>query len=186
MLTWSGSSDESLRRENESLRLRVTQLEQTLNCLNPGSPSSITATVASSYPDGRAANGVIEQAGSIDAPFPTGSMILAPSGELGLNTEATFYRPVDMRDNSNHTELDSTSDLLDILGVGLPGYLAPHLPFPISADHHQHLINLCFDHQLSFGLNAFKFNFIEAMNRDATKSGLYYSPALHLACLGVG
>lgn len=70
--------------------------------------------------------------------------------------------------------------------VNRPGYLAPYLPFPLAPEHHTALIDLCFSHMLSFGMNSFKDKFITEMRQDPMGKTAYFSPMLHLAVLGVG
>ncbi|KAI5480127.1 hypothetical protein MNV49_001787 [Pseudohyphozyma bogoriensis] len=160
-----------------ALRKRILELEEELSSLRLASglpqPSNLVA--------GRSDPPV--DVGST-APFPTGNLHLFPSGELGVRPEATFYRVKDTK--RDDVEGPSTFRSLESTPQGVPGHLAPYLPFPIEAEHHRYLIDLCFDCMLSFGLNVFKDKFVEAMDHNATVKSLNFSPALHLVCLSIG
>lgn len=94
-------------------------------------------------------------------PFGTGRLVLAPTGNLHLYPAATFYSPAHL--------VPDWQKALDALVSHPPnrrGYLAPYLPFPLDPAHHARLIDLCFAHLLSFGVNSFQDRFMQEMEAD--------------------
>ncbi|ORY27097.1 hypothetical protein BCR39DRAFT_539242 [Naematelia encephala] len=114
-------------------------------------------------------------------PFPTGRLVLSANGNLHLLPSATFYHPAHAA-----PAWQQILEALEPRPVPLPGYLAPYLPFPMAQDHHRQILHNAFDNLLSFGMNSFEGVFLETMEADSNSRGLYFSPMLHLCCLGVG
>ncbi|KAL1413326.1 hypothetical protein Q8F55_001085 [Vanrija albida] len=114
-------------------------------------------------------------------PFGVGRLALSQNGALHLYPAATFYSPAHMA-----PDWEKALEALIAGPVNRPGYLAPYLPFPLAPEHHTALIDLCFSHMLSFGMNSFKDKFIAEMRQDPMGKTAYFSPMLHLAVLGVG
>lgn len=115
-------------------------------------------------------------------PFETGRLVLSSTGNLHLHPSATFYCPAHV--------IPEWRQALDTLGntrsVALPAYLAPYLPFHTTQGHHRKLVDLAFDCMLCFGPNPLKNKFLDSMDFDPDRRGLYFSPILHLTILGIG
>lgn len=114
--------------------------------------------------------------------FGTGRLVLSSTGNLHLHPSATFYC-------SAHV-IPEWRQALDTLNntrsVPLPAYLAPYLPSHTTQAHHRKLVDLAFDCLLCFGPNPLKDKFVDSMDFDPDRRGLYFSPILHLAILGAG
>lgn len=115
-------------------------------------------------------------------PFGAGRLVLSSTGNLHLHPSATFYCPAHV--------IPEWRQALDTLNntrsVPLPAYLAPYLPFHTTQAHHRKLVDLAFDCLLCFGPNPLKDKFVDSMDFDPDRRGLYFSPILHLAILGAG
>lgn len=121
-------------------------------------------------------------------PVGIGTMVLSQSGSLELDPELTFFRPgIPFKMKSlgalQGMPFESLSYQDNI--TWLP-HQAPYLPLPVDRELHDHLLDLCFDFGISFGMNAFKDEFIKDMQTQKTKPNHYFSPLLHLSCLAVG
>lgn len=114
--------------------------------------------------------------------FGTGRLVLSSTGNLHLHPAATFYCPAHV--------IPEWRQALDTLNntrsVPLPAYLSPYLPFHTTQAHHRKLVDLAFDCLLCFGPNPLKDKFVDSMDFDPDRRGLYFSPILHLAILGAG
>lgn len=62
----------------------------------------------------------------------------------------------------------------------------PYLPASLEKSTHQHLLHLFFAYTPTFGMNSFQEQFTLSMRTDPMRKQLYFSPLLHLVCLGIG
>ena len=115
-------------------------------------------------------------------PFQSGQLVLSPNGSLHLAPHATFYHPAFLSPPAAGTCASST-------GHAPGGHLAPYLPFHMDKHDHDRILGYAHDCMLAFGMNRFKSTFMAAVERDVSATGPsnpYFSPVLHLCCLGVG
>jgi hypothetical protein len=121
------------------------------------------------------------------APFGTGWLVLAPTGNLHLLPAATFYFPAHVAPDWQKALEAMTPGGPGTAGrAQRPGYLAPYLPFPLDRAHHALLLDACFTHLFSFGRNSYRDKFEAEMEQDPMQRGHYFSPVLHLAVLAIG
>lgn len=150
-----------------------------------------------------------EEEEETNEPFGTGALVLSADGNLHLGAEATFYRPGLFPIPRSYVAAEALIDLggsnqpPDALRGGggeflddessptpysemPPPHEATYLPYPLDPSLHQQLLDLFFAFTSPFGMNSFKTQFMASMRRDPTKKQLYFSPFLHLVCLGIG
>lgn len=115
-------------------------------------------------------------------PFNIGTLKLASTGELCLDHEASFFKAAHVATTQNPV---APSLPLHSTTPNLP-HEASHLPFPLTIETHQDLLDRSFAYSISFLMAPFQDYFETAMHANCQQPSLYYSPSLHLICLGLG
>ncbi|OWZ73110.1 hypothetical protein AYX14_01363 [Cryptococcus neoformans] len=177
------ATDRTAQLKIDELQSRVQELESILAAQRNDIHTSSLASSSHIFPNCLPSRGRLSQEGIDEMdPFETGRLVLSSTGNLHLHPSATFYCPAHV--------IPEWRQALDTLGntrsVALPAYLAPYLPFHTTQGHHRKLVDLAFDCMLCFGPNPLKDKFLDSMDFDPDRRGLYFSPILHLTILGIG
>ncbi|KIR69253.1 hypothetical protein I314_00359 [Cryptococcus bacillisporus CA1873] len=177
------ATDRTAQLKIDELQSRVQELESVLAAQRDYIHISSLAPHNHLLPNHLPSTELLSQEGTDGMdPFGTGRLVLSSTGNLHLHPSATFYCPAHV--------IPEWRQALDTLNntrsVPLPAYLAPYLPFHTTQAHHRKLVDLAFDCLLCFGPNPLKDKFVDSMDFDPDRRGLYFSPILHLAILGAG
>lgn len=70
--------------------------------------------------------------------------------------------------------------------ITVPAHEAPYLPGPLEPTNHLRLLDFFFAYTPTFGMYNFKVQFMVSMQTDPMREHFYFSPLLHLVCLGIG